>query len=61
MLTAKESIIRLKEGNEKYIAADTFCADVSSLTLEHFAKNGQNPYAIIICCSDSRVIPGQIS
>ena len=60
MFTAKEAITRLKEGNEKYIAADTFCADVSSLTLEHFAKNGQNPYAIIICCSDSRVIPERI-
>ena len=28
MLTAKEAITRLKEGNEKYIAADTFWAAI---------------------------------
>ena len=24
------------------------------------AENGQHPYAVVICCSDSRVIPEQI-
>lgn len=28
--------------------------------LERTAKEGQHPYAIVICCSDSRVIPEQI-
>ena len=28
--------------------------------LEDTAQNGQHPYAIVICCSDSRVIPEQI-
>ncbi len=28
--------------------------------LEHFARNGQKPYAIVIGCSDSRVIPERI-
>ena len=60
MVSAKEAIKRLKEGNEKYISADTFQSDVSSVILEHFAKNGQEPYAIIISCSDSRVIPERI-
>ena len=27
---------------------------------EETAQNGQHPYAIVICCSDSRVIPEQI-
>ncbi|MBE5862729.1 MAG: carbonic anhydrase [Lachnospiraceae bacterium] len=60
MLSANEALQKLKEGNALYVSADTFHSDVSSKTLEHFAKNGQKPYAIIITCSDSRVIPERI-
>ncbi|MCR5175442.1 MAG: hypothetical protein K6C05_01180 [Anaerovibrio sp.] len=60
MLTADEAISRLKEGNLAYQSKDTFHSDISDATLEHFAKNGQEPYAIIIGCSDSRVIPERI-
>ena len=60
MLSADEAIKRLKEGNRQYVSTDTFHADISSTLLEHFAKNGQEPYAIVISCSDSRVIPERI-
>lgn len=60
MISAKEALKKLKEGNELYVSTDLFQADVSSRVLEHFAKNGQEPYAIIISCSDSRVIPERI-
>ncbi|MBP5282226.1 MAG: carbonic anhydrase, partial [Lachnospiraceae bacterium] len=60
MLTAQEAIRKLKEGNALYVETDTFQSDVSARVLEHFAKNGQEPYAIIISCSDSRVIPERI-
>ena len=60
MITAAEAIAKLKEGNDLYISTDTFKADISSAVLEHFARNGQEPYAIIISCSDSRVIPERI-
>jgi carbonic anhydrase len=60
MLSANEALQKLKEGNALYVSADTFHSDVSAKTLEHFAKNGQKPYAIIITCSDSRVIPERI-
>ena len=60
MISAEDAIERLKVGNKIYVAADTFHMDVSPTTLEHFAKNGQEPYAIIIGCSDSRVIPERI-
>ena len=60
MLTADEAIDKLKKGNRRYTSIDTFQSDISSKTLEHFAKNGQEPYAIIISCSDSRVIPERI-
>ena len=49
-----EPIGRLNEGNRQYLCA----ADMA--LLEDTAKNGQHPYAIVICCSDSRVIPEQI-
>ncbi|MBR3105068.1 MAG: carbonic anhydrase [Lachnospiraceae bacterium] len=60
MISAEEAIEKLKKGNEQYVAIDTFHTDVSPTILEHFAKNGQEPYAIIIGCSDSRVIPERI-
>lgn len=45
---------RMKEGNRKYVR-------ISNRKLrEETAEKGQNPYAIVICCSDSRVIPEHI-
>ncbi len=60
MISAEEAIERLKKGNEQYLSVDTFHTDVSATVLEHFARNGQQPYAIIVGCSDSRVIPERI-
>ena len=60
VISAEEAIRRLKEGNAQYVSTDTFKADISSALLEHFAKNGQKPYAIVVSCSDSRVIPERI-
>jgi carbonic anhydrase len=60
MISADEAILKLKSGNAQYVSTDTFHADISSTILEHFAKNGQEPYAIIVGCSDSRVIPERI-
>ena len=45
---------RLTIGNQHYRATSD-----SVLRLET-AEYGQHPYAIVICCSDSRVIPEQI-
>ena len=45
---------KLKSGNRYYLeTSDT------SLRLET-AEHGQHPYAIVVCCSDSRVISEQI-
>jgi carbonic anhydrase len=46
--------IRLTAGNRKYIDI------VDKDKLNDTAENGQHPYAIVVCCSDSRVIPEQI-
>ena len=45
---------RLEKGNKVFI--ETSDRDLRTAT----AENGQHPYAIVVCCSDSRVIPEQI-
>ena len=60
MISASEAKIRLIEGNRKYIDARTNPGDISLEKREETAKNGQEPYAIILCCSDSREIPEAI-
>ena len=45
---------KLFVGNKQYL--ETSDAALRSET----AENGQHPYAIVVCCSDSRVIPEQI-
>lgn len=48
------SIDKLNTGNQKYLRT------ADKPLMKDTAKNGQHPYAIVICCSDSRVIPEQI-
>ena len=49
-----EILDRLIQGNQKFITEGN-----SSLRIDT-AEKGQHPYAIVICCSDSRVIPERI-
>lgn len=56
-ITANKALERLQEGNNIYLANNTFGGDVSQTVREQTSKFGQKPYAIIITCSDSRVIP----
>ena len=51
---------RLINGNREYLAAKTPSGNVSPEIREFTSKNGQAPYAVIITCSDSRVIPEAI-
>ena len=56
-ITAEEAKERLVKGNRKYVEATEARNDVSPENLLRFSTNGQQPYAIIIACSDSRVVP----
>ncbi len=47
---------RLREGNRRYLAGAPMTADLETLRRET-ALNGQRPAAIVVACSDSRVIP----
>lgn len=60
MLTAKEAKQKLIEGNGKYLTATTGSGDISLEIRRETVLNGQHPYAIIVACSDSRVIPEYI-
>lgn len=51
---------RLKEGNELYVREGRNAGDVSLPIRIKTARDGQHPYAIVITCSDSRVIPDAI-
>ena len=59
MISAKEAKQKLIEGNERYLEEKT-SGDVSLKMRRKTAIEGQHPYAIIITCSDSRVIPESI-
>lgn len=47
---------RLRRGNALYIRARVATADVSKSMRKSLVKS-QNPYAVIVTCSDSRVVP----
>ena len=59
-MSAEQALDRLKEGNQKYLAAKTNMGDISLEKRKMTCENGQQPYAAIITCSDSRVIPESI-
>ena len=57
---AFNALERLKEGNKIYLNSATGVGDVSPSKRLDTSKNGQHPYAVIVSCSDSRVIPESI-
>ncbi len=60
MMNNEKIMKHLKEGNERYLHSKNEIGDVSEKIRLDTAKNGQHPFAIIISCSDSRVIPEAI-
>ena len=56
----QDIIERLKKGNETYLSAAANPGDVSPAIRKDTTVNGQHPYAIVVCCSDSRVVPEAI-
>lgn len=58
--TAQQALEKLKAGNARYINAKTGEGDVSPALRLKTCTEGQAPYAVIVTCSDSRVIPESI-
>ena len=55
-----DAVEKLKLGNEKYLQSRTSSGDISPEARRETCENGQKPYAVIVTCSDSRVIPESI-
>lgn len=61
VIDSKKALAWLLEGNKDYInAKSNHKGDISKEKRLHTHHHGQNPYAVVICCSDSRVIPENI-
>ena len=56
-MDAESALDRLRQGNDRYVKAEGYGGDVSAGIRLRTAENGQHPYAAVVTCSDSRVIP----
>ena len=58
--TAEEALSKLKDGNMRYLDTKQGEGDISPAIRLKTCTEGQKPYAIVVTCSDSRVIPESI-
>lgn len=59
-ISSDEALNRLKSGNLRYMTSARFGGDISLEVRKKTYNEGQSPFAVIIACSDSRVIPEAI-
>ena len=59
-LSADSAMALLVEGNAAYVRSEHNIGDISAARRLDTADNGQHPYAVVVSCSDSRVIPEAI-
>jgi carbonic anhydrase len=59
MLSAEEALARLREGNQRFVLEAGRSDSLTDRTRRRELTGGQNPFAIILGCSDSRV-PAEI-
>lgn len=59
-VSAKEALAKLKSGNAAYLNASANPGNISPAIRKDTCDNGQHPYAIVVTCADSRVIPEAI-
>jgi len=59
MISAQEALVRLQEGNKRFLNGDLNSEILASPARRNTLITDQNPFAIILGCSDSRV-PAEI-
>ncbi len=59
-VTAQEALARLKQGNLDYLDSHRNHGDISPERIEELFHEGQAPFATVIACADSRVVPEHI-
>jgi carbonic anhydrase len=52
-----EALQKLMDGNKRYVENQMTGSKLCDVTMRHSLAKSQKPYAIILCCSDSRVPP----
>ena len=55
-MTIQEVVQRLKDGNDRFVA-DSLDGQLQDSSRRTSLTSGQDPYAIILSCADSRVVP----
>lgn len=58
--TAQQALKWLIEGNRRYVAGQTAPPDMSAARRSVLRSEGQQPFAVVLTCSDSRVPPEHI-
>lgn len=59
-LPAEQALAKLKQGNARYQNATVGLGEISPAIRLRTLQEGQKPYAVIVTCSDARVIPEAI-
>lgn len=59
-VSADEALERLLAGNRAYVEALDHERDISPERIQDLFENGQRPFATVIACADSRVVPEHI-
>ena len=59
-ISASAALEKLKAGNKLFVQGETDQGDVSHAARAWSAQHGQAPYAIVITCSDSRIVPDAV-
>ncbi|WP_165170475.1 MULTISPECIES: carbonic anhydrase [unclassified Adlercreutzia] len=57
MISASDAIDRLRRGNHDFLTLRQHKLDTSLERITELYEYGQSPYAIVLTCSDSRVVP----
>ena len=56
-MNAQDAIERLKAGNALFVKESTGAGDISQARVKRLSEEGQAPYACVVTCADSRVVP----
>lgn len=56
-MSAQEAIERLKAGNALFVEESARMGDITQKRVKQLSQEGQAPYACVVTCADSRVVP----